>query len=36
LVTQVVMQKIMVASHVVVLWFETREAEMVSGYLVRG
>ena len=31
LVTQVIMQKIMVASIVVVLWFEIREAEVVSG-----
>jgi hypothetical protein len=31
LATQVIMQKIMVASILAVLWFESREAEMVSG-----
>ena len=31
LVTQVILQKIMVASIVIILWLETREAEMVSG-----
>jgi len=32
LATQVIMQKIMVASMVVVLWFESREAEIVIGF----
>jgi len=31
LATQVIMQKIMVASMIVVLWFESREAEIVIG-----
>jgi len=35
LVTQVIMQKIMVASILAVLWFESREAEMASGSRIR-